>query len=1230
MDILGRNTDNVHIGDVLIEGNLTVDGNIQKGNDPTPPIPTGVFNPLEENLNANNFRISNLGTATQLNDAISLSQANQTYLARTGGSLSGNLNMSNNLITNLGTAINDNDAVNKLYVDTTAQNYLELSGGDMIGDINMGNNLVTNVGNPVNNNDAVNRLYIDVNTIAKPIDETLNMNGFRVTGLGSPIAVSDAVSLNYFNSAAVQNPLSANLNANNNTVINLREPVSSQEAATKNYVDQSIGNPGKIVYINSINDLPPPEICLLQLLYIIPEDTTWFITDNLTLEYGFCLNNNSELRGNQNVTITFDETNRDVFCIFSRADNITIDSLTFGGGGGHYDGFNDPNVINKGFFNCVDSTKTKRFRLLNCNIIRCRRLGAILGYGTVNINNNFINGGGDDKSWYGNVVSTNNNFFDGYPYEIFGGGAVDLYLKARATAGVLTGVDIYSRGSNIVVPSQVQLIDDNGYAKIQQIFISFFIPNIKFGTYMTTNGTHLFVGTPNTTPGFNVNQVDIYAKQVDGIYSFTQTVIAGAGGIPRTVASVCSETGVLYFRSTASGGSIIQVSAWVLGFDPGQPLNYSLVGPVGNSSSLNRYAEGLACYTDISTSNRFVLIGQPNTTVGTGSTFLYVQPAGTGPFQLDFTFSVSNVSNFGTSVSITKNLLAINNLGDKSIYLYPDYLNDPIILRPTDRTTYANWGEVVDISYNSTFNEVRIAISEPNRGSGIVDNGIIYDINTGGVYIYYYDVATQTIKENKTQILEYPEILKSVIISGLGFSMGTSLQFNKNDNANTLIIGAPAYDNFLGVTLVYKFKTSNNSDNGSFFLGQIIYGTVPTNEFGNSVCGSGNIFFIYDDDSASGDRGRVNVFKQGLNIATGSVDINKVSNGQAGILTLSGIVTGQSSSIEHNNNKIVLFAGAQDPFANGSMLYITDEMNAVNITGNIFHPRNYETAIDISNTSRVQLATISSNTFIRTGGVAPLIKYQDSETINTYNHPSVQKFEIEANAGVINSTPILRNIYGQSDSITSATWTNIIYSNPEVNGIFDSSKRFALQCRIDTTVDPQIGDYIRQNPVGLPSRKALIVGKEQKINANYQVIWLTDFTDVFYFDTDVDIINVNNNLIASVGGFYLGDTLLQPSYIYVYIDKDPQDLIVSALLSYTDVGADRTKAFRINFSENGLTYLNDDSLVVYHTNARQSPDRVSVTILDSFKFEYGSRFKIQTQYIDSTTYTIIEGIVTAK
>ncbi len=1222
MDILGRNTDNVHVGNVLIEGDLTVDGDIQKVG-PTPPgPPTGVFNPLQELLDANNYRISNLGTATQLNDAISLSQANQTYLARTGGSMTGN--------------------------------------------IFMGGNLISDVGNAISNNDAVNKQYVDDNTIAKPIDENLNMNSFKITNVAAPVDTSDAVNKSYFDNNAVQNPLASNLSCGTfeineitslrakpgsplqiklnptsilsitgnyvtmglQRILNLGTPLLDTDAATKSYVDNLVGNPGKLKYINNISDLPTPLFIDGETRYFIPTGTTWYFTEDITLEYGFNMVNKTEIQGNQNVTITFDESTRNITGFYSRTGNITIANITIFNGGGHDTGFGDPTNTSKGLFDCIDTLKAYRFRLLNTNIISPRRLGQVRGYGTLNINNNFMNGGGAFNNWYNVVVSTANNFVDGYPYTFVGSGN-DVLLKAITNgSGTLTGVNMYSRGNNVVVPATITVDDDNGYDTKGQYLQNPSVPGALWGAYSSLNDTHFFVGYPDTTLGRNY--VDIYEKQGDGTYSFLQAPFDGSGSSSLSIASVCSETGLLYYRHEDQLGTFIEISAFQLGANPSFPTNYTFIGKVGASASLNRFAESLACYTDTATSNRYVLVGEPVAAVGNSNCYLYVQPGGVGAFQLDFTYTGINVSDFGTSLSITKDLVCINNLGNKSVSIYPDFINTEIVIKPTDRKSYGTWGEVVDISYNSTFNEVRIAIAEPDRLSGITSGGTVYNIITGGVYIYYYDVATQTIKENKTQIIEYPESLTNAIISGLSFAMGSSLEFNKNDNADTLIVGAPLYNTGQGCILIYKFKTSNNSENGQFFLGQILFGS-GLDSYGETVKGSNDNFLVYDQNLSFG---RVNILKQGENKATGSININLVSNEQLGRLTMSGLEIQDGLSLEFNNNKVVLFAGARDPFADGSLLYFSEPqltgINAVTISGNIFHPRNLETGININKNNITQLATISSNTFIRTGGVAPLIKYQDSDTINTYNHPSVQKFEISSNAGIIDSTPLLRNIYGLSDDISSATWTNIIYTNPEVNGIFDSSKRFALECRLDTTTDPQIGDYIRQTPAGQPSRKALIVGKEEKVNGNYQIIYLTDFTDVFYNDINVDIIDVDNNLISTATNFYLGDTIAQPSYIYVYIDKDPLDMKVSAVLSYTDDGKDKTKAFRINFADDGINYLNDDSLVIYHVNAKQDPDRTSVTILDSFTFKFGSKFKIETQYIDSTIYRIIEGIVSAK
>jgi hypothetical protein len=755
MDILGRNIDNVHDGNVFIEGDLTVDGDIFKPDPPNPPL-TNVSNPLQENLNANNYRISNLGTATQLNDAVSLSQANQTYLARTGGSMSGN--------------------------------------------IFMGGNLISNVGAPIDDGDAVNKLYIDTNTIAKPINEDLNMNSYRITNLPSPQATGDAINKAFFDTNAVQNPLTSNLSCNGfeinqitslrakpgsplqiqlnassilsisgnyvamgfNRILNLGEPLLDSDAATKQYVDNQTGNPGKLKYINNISDLPTPLLIDGETRYFIPTGTTWYFTQDITLEYGFNMVNKTEIQGNQNVTITFDESTRNITGFYSRSGSITIANITIVDGGGHDTGFNDPNNTSKGLFDCIDTSKSQRFRLLNTNIIRPRRLGQIRGYGTLNINNNFMNGGGANTGWYSAVVSTVNNFTEGYPYSFIGSGN-DVLLKAKTNgSGTLTGLDLYSRGNNVVIPATIQVADDNGYDTKGQYYRNPSTPNDFWGKFIAANDTHFFVGYPNTTLGRNY--VDIYEKQGDGTYSYLQSPFDGSGTSSLSNSRVCSETGLLYYRHEDQSGTFIEISAFQLGANPSFPTNYTFIGKVGASTSINRYAVSMGCYTDTNTSNRYVLVGEPVAAVGNSNCYLYVQPGGVGAFQLDYTYTGINVSNFGSSLSITKNLVCINNLGDKSVSIYPDFINNPIVIKPTDRKSYGSWGSVVDVAYNSTFNEVRIAISEPNRLSGIVSGGTIYNIITGGVYVYYYDVATQTIKENKTQIIEYPESLKNVTV----------------------------------------------------------------------------------------------------------------------------------------------------------------------------------------------------------------------------------------------------------------------------------------------------------------------------------------------------------------------------------------------------------------------------------------------------------------------------------
>ena len=79
--------------------------------------------------------------------------------------------------------------------------------------------------------------------------------------------------------------------------------------------------------------------------------------------------------------------------------------------------------------------------------------------------------------------------------------------------------------------------------------------------------------------------------------------------------------------------------------------------------------------------------------------------------------------------------------------------------------------------------------------------------------------------------------------------------------------------------------------------------------------------------------------------------------------------------------------------------------------GNIFHPRgNFENGIDFDPTSRTGLGVISSNTFIRSGGTAQLINYENSLLYDNYNPFSIETYTINSNVGIVNSEPSLKSI----------------------------------------------------------------------------------------------------------------------------------------------------------------------------------------------------------------------------
>jgi len=166
------------------------------------------------------------------------------------------------------------------------------------------------------------------------------------------------------------------LDMNNNDITNIR---SMTATATQ--------------YISRVEDMGSP----VGDYYVIPDNTTWIILGQITLEYGIEYGANCSLRGiDFSAQITFDETSRD--CSIKSVDNnFYLSQITIVGGGGRFSlsgrGLLDAQNYNVGapapFYG-----RNKRFKVTDCNILRPWKIGTIEGFGTLNITNNFFNGGG--------------------------------------------------------------------------------------------------------------------------------------------------------------------------------------------------------------------------------------------------------------------------------------------------------------------------------------------------------------------------------------------------------------------------------------------------------------------------------------------------------------------------------------------------------------------------------------------------------------------------------------------------------------------------------------------------------------------------------------------------------------------------------------------------------------------------------------------------------------------
>ena len=124
--------------------------------------------------------------------------------------------------------------------------------------------------------------------------------------------------------------------------------------------------------------------------YELKDNAAYIIHGHVRIERGLRFGSNCSVSGSSpSAVLQMDET-KDFPAlpieISSRETNVYISDLTIIGGGGHF----GPSV---GLFDCVDTTKSRRFKVHNCNIIAPKKVGTVDGFGTINITNNLINGG---------------------------------------------------------------------------------------------------------------------------------------------------------------------------------------------------------------------------------------------------------------------------------------------------------------------------------------------------------------------------------------------------------------------------------------------------------------------------------------------------------------------------------------------------------------------------------------------------------------------------------------------------------------------------------------------------------------------------------------------------------------------------------------------------------------------------------------------------------------------
>jgi len=366
-------------------------------------------------------------------------------------------------------------------------------------------------------------------------------------------------------------------------------------------------------------------------------------------------------------------------------------------------------------------------------------------------------------------------------------------------------------------------------------------------------------------------------------------------------------------------------------------------------------------------------------------------------------------------------------------------------------------------------------------------------------------------------------------------------------------------------------------------------------------------------------------YSLGIVYGFGTVNINNnfINGGggaPSGVYTSIGLTVSSGLSFEFNSNKVVLFRGAQASSTTYMLRFISIDpllqINAVNVSSNIFHPRDEESGILFVQDAKTGLGLIGSNTMIGEPNTT-LINYTNQSNFNNYNVPELQNFEIEGNSGVIDSDPILTAGCGLSNTLNSATYVDLDIPIQNIRPLI-TTKRLAYKF-IATGISG--GSYTKGNYLVSVSNPTIygLIAEEQVILAGTQILYISDMSNSFpnqnnYKEQDTTFTDTG---ITSTG-LQVGDNT--DNMELYYYDKDEHDLQFGIGISFINDSKDEEIRFSLSYDDGtGYTRLNDSEI---QTSNVKDNRPYSTTLSYIQKMKRGDKIKIVYRYEDPTNTTI--------